>query len=202
MAVASACNAISRKSMGLFFERTLFYDTRDLPPFLELGGFPIHRVPLTSENMYDAVMASGAIPLVMEGIRDVPGAPRGMYRDGGMIDYQLGIQMDPDPERIVLYPHYTDTVIPGWLDKHLPWRRATAEALRNVLIVCPSKDFISGLPCGKIPDRGDVMRFRGRDPERMAYWNDVVDRSRILGEEFLDAVESKTIREKVVEYNP
>ncbi|MBN2159976.1 MAG: patatin-like phospholipase family protein [Spirochaetes bacterium] len=200
MGIAGAFNFLSRSSMGLFFERALFYDTRDLPPFFDLGGFPIHKVPLTADNMPDAIMASGAIPLVMQGIRNVPGAPRGMYRDGGMIDYQLGMQIDPDPERIVLYPHYTDSIIPGWLDKHLSWRRAHENVMRNVLIVCPSKEFISALPYGKIPDRGDVMRFRGRDRERMDYWNRVVEMCRVMGEELLESVESSTICRKVVEY--
>jgi len=200
MALASLCNMISRKTMGLFFERTLFYDGREIPPFYRLKGFPIRHVPLNHENLKPAVMSSGSIPLVMNGVTDIPGAPEGVYRDGGMLDYQLDIPFDPDPENIVLYPHYADAIIPGWLDKHIPWRRAHRKNMHNVLIVSPSKSFIAGLPYGKIPDRNDFMRFKGRDAERLDYWNRAIEAGRILSEEFFEAVTSGKIREKVIDY--
>lgn len=200
MALASLFNFFSRSTLGLFFERTLFYDKRDIPPFFEMKGFRITRVPLSTKNLKQSIMASGSVPLVMEGIRDIPGAPAGLYRDGGLIDYHLALPFDPDPEHIVLYPHYSDRLIPGWLDKHLPWRRAHADILHNVLIVCPSKSFISRLPYGKIPDRSDFKRFLGRDSERLAYWNTAAAEGRILGEEFMSAVESNRIKKLIVEY--
>jgi hypothetical protein len=200
MALASLCNMISRHTMGLFFERTLFYDSRDIPPFYHIKEFPINRVPLKPENLKPAILSSGSIPLVMNGVTDIPGAPEGIYRDGGMLDYQLDIPFDPDPDRIVLYPHYTDSIIPGWLDKHLPWRRAHGENMHNVLIVSPSKTFIAGLPYGKIPDRNDFMRFKGRDEERLDYWNKAIEAGRIIGEEFFEAVTSGKIRKMVVAY--
>jgi hypothetical protein len=200
MVAASLCNIVTRKAMGCFFERALFYDARDIPPFIDLGGFPLQKVRLTKDNLKPAIMASGSIPLVMNGVKDIPGAAGGVYRDGGMLDYQLDIPMDPDPERIVLFPHYTDTIIPGWLDKHLPWRRAPEEHLNNVLIVCPSREFVAGLPFGKIPDRNDFMRFRGRDRERLDYWHAAIEGGRALGEEFYEAVTSGKIRDLVTEY--
>jgi hypothetical protein len=183
--------------MGFFFERTLFYDQRDIPPFFELSGFPIQRVPLGKANIKLAIMASGSIPLVMNGVTGIPGAPRGIYRDGGMLDYHLDIPFDPDPDKIVLYPHYTDAVIPGWLDKHLAWRRAARGNMHNVLLVCPSKSFIGRLPYGKIPDRNDFMKFYGHDDERLAYWKKAVDGGKVLAEEFFEAVVSGKIRSMV-----
>ncbi len=200
MALATIGNFFSRRSMGIFFERTLFYDGRDIPPFFEMKGFRLNRVPLSAENLKPAVMASGSIPLVMEAMRNVPGAPAGLYRDGGMIDYHPSLRFDPNMENIVLYPHYSEQIIPGWLDKHLKWRRSGKDLMSNVLIVCPSKSFVSRLPYGKIPDRNDFKRFLGRDRERLAYWNTAVTEGRRLGEEFLDAVESKRIRSLVSDY--
>ncbi len=200
MSLATLTNLALRRSMGLYFERTLFYDRRDIPPFHEMKGFPIHRVALSEQNLKPAIMASGSIPLVMKGVADIPGAPAGIYRDGGMLDYHLDIPFDPDPDHIVLYPHYTDSVIPGWLDKQLPWRRAHRRNMSNVLIVCPSKSFIAGLPYGKIPDRNDFMKFKGRDAERLDYWRTVISAGKVLGEEFHDAVASGKIREMVTEY--
>ena len=200
MAIASMCNVISRDTMGLFFERTLFYDSRETPPFYNLKGFPINHVPLNPENLKLAIMASGSIPLVMNGVTDIPNAPKGIYRDGGMLDYHLDIAFDPDPDNIVLYPHYTDAIIPGWLDKHLPWRRAHRKNMHNVLIVSPSKKLVAGLPYGKIPDRNDFMRFKGRDSERLDYWNKAIEAGRILSEEFFEAVTSGKIRKMVIDY--
>ena len=200
MGLAGLFNAFNRSSLGLFFERTLFYDKRDIPPFFEMKGFPIYRVPLTKKNLKPAIMASGSIPLVMEPVKDVPGAPPGRYRDGGMIDYHPSMVFDPDPEHIVLYPHYSDTLVPGWLDKGLTWRRAGRDIMSNVLIVCPSRSFIERLPYGKIPDRTDFKRFFGRDKERLAYWNTAVAEGRKLGEEFMEAVESKKVKKMIIEY--
>jgi hypothetical protein len=200
MALASLFNFLSRSSLFLFFERTLFYDKRDIPPFFDMKGFRMTRVPLSTENLKQSIMASGSVPLVMEGIRDIPGAPAGQYRDGGLIDYHIALPFDPDPDRIVLYPHYSERLTPGWLDKHLPWRRAHADILHNVLIVCPSERFTERLPYGKIPDRSDFKRFFGRDDERLAYWNRAAAEGRILGAEFMNAVESKSIKKLIVEY--
>jgi hypothetical protein len=200
MACASLGNALSRKSLGLFFERALFYDLRDVPPFFNVQGFPISRVPLTPENLKPAVMASGSIPLVMEATRSIPDAPDGLYRDGGLIDYHPAFAFDPEPGRIVLYPHYAGEIIPGWLDKRLPGRRADRKTMENVLIVCPSKGFISRLPYGKIPDRDDFKRFLGREHERLAYWKRVVDMAEMLKEELIEAVESKKIKKMVRDY--
>ncbi len=200
MALATLTNLLSRRSMGLHFERTLFCDGRDVPPFYNMGGFPILHAYLAEDNIKQAVMASGSIPLVMKGVTDIPGVPVGTYRDGGMIDYHIDIPFDSDPDHIVLYPHYTDSIIPGWLDKHLPWRRAHKKNMENVLIVCPSKDFIGALPYGKIPDRNDFMKFRGKDSERLDYWRRDVQGAKNLGEEFYEAVASKKISSMVVEY--
>ena len=81
LAVAATANILSRRSLGAFFKRSLFYDSRDLPPFFDVRGFPIEQIELTEHNLTRAVLASGAIPLVLSGVTDIGGAPRGVYRD-------------------------------------------------------------------------------------------------------------------------
>ncbi|PKL37493.1 MAG: alpha/beta hydrolase [Spirochaetae bacterium HGW-Spirochaetae-1] len=196
LGLAALCNAASRSSMGYFFERTLFFDSRDMPPFIDMDGFTLHRIPLNGENLRDAVMASGSIPLAMSGVRDIAGAPGGIYRDGGMLDYHLDISYGI-AESLVLYPHFHHRIVPGWFDKTLPWRRASEANTANVVMVCPSREFIANLPYGKIPDRKDFKLFRGRDGERVRYWEKVVEMGRVLGEEFMEAVESGSIKEGV-----
>ncbi len=197
MALAALGNAIRRRWLGFFFERILFHDTRDTPPFHGMDAFPIHRVGLSRANVRPALMSSGSIPLVMKGIRNIPGAPKGTYRDGGVIDYHLDIPFSNDYDHIVLFPHYMERIIPGWLDKKLSWRKPAMSHLKNVLFIAPSSALLEKLPLRKIPDRTDFSRFRGHDDERIAYWNRTVQLSRQLAEEFIEAVESGRIRNQV-----
>jgi len=183
---AAALNAVSRRSLGAFFERVLFYDTRDLPPFFDARGFPIHRVPLSSANLADAVVATGSIPMVLSGVRDIPGAPRGIYRDGGVIDYHLDLPLSA-PERLTLYLHFIDRIVPGWFDKRLAWRRPAASNVDRTILVSPSREFVSRLPYGKIPDRRDFVNFeRG---ERVRAWRNVVNMCDELADEFHEVLE-------------
>ncbi|MCU0576978.1 MAG: patatin-like phospholipase family protein [Desulfobacterota bacterium] len=125
MAAAGILNTASRGLLRLFFSRVLFHDPRDLPPYHALKGFPLQSVPLTVENVRPAVMASGSMPVIMTGVRDIPGAGPGMYRDAGILDYHLAIPFASS--RIVLFPHYTNRITPGWFDKMLPWRRPSRQ---------------------------------------------------------------------------
>lgn len=195
--LAALSNIISRKFLGFFFERTLLYDQRKIPPFFSMNGFPIRQVPLTEKNFKQALLASGSIPVVMSRVTDIPGARSGTYRDGGIIDYHMDISFTKDSNDIVLFPHYTNRIIPGWFDKKLSWRKPDPSNMENVLLLHPSEEFIKRLPYGKIPDRNDFKRFSGRDNERMNYWNKAIKESERLGEEFLDAVQTGRIRELV-----
>ncbi len=193
---AIGLNMINRRGLRFLFDRVLFYDSRDLPPFYEMAEFPIYQIPLTSANFRRAMLASGAIPLIMPGITRIPGAPDGVYRDGGVIDYHMDLPYPPD-SGIILMMHYTDRIIPGWLDKTLPWRRPSATNMQNVLMVSPSPSFLSTLPYGKIPDRNDFQLFLGRDAERVSYWKRAADAGRRLADEYMDVVLSGRIKQLV-----
>ncbi|MFP4390880.1 MAG: patatin-like phospholipase family protein [Desulfococcaceae bacterium] len=195
---AAMANLAGRRLLGLFFERVLFFDSRQVPPFARMNGFPLHRLALTRRNLRSALMASGSIPLVMEGVADIPDAPPGVYRDGGVIDYHLDIPfLPPEADGLVLFPHYADRVIPGWLDKKLTWRRPSAANMDKVLLVSPSPEMVRSLPGGRIPDRKDFHRFLGRDMDRFAAWQRAAMAGERMAEEFADLVESGRIREAV-----
>jgi len=197
LVTAAIVNVVNRKFLKFFFERTLFFDPRDRPPFISMSQFPISRVPLDKHNIKSAILASGSIPLLMQGITKIPGAPAGMYRDGGIIDYHLDLPFLKKSDKIVLFPHFNDTVVPGWFDKKLFWRKPSVSHMDNVLLVTPSREFIARLPFGRIPDRKDFTRFRGRDDQRIDYWNQVVKVCECLGHEFMETVESGAIRHRV-----
>jgi hypothetical protein len=196
--ITAAClNLLGRRLLGLLFERTLFYDPRDRPPFWDMNQFPIQRIPLTVENLKPALVASGSIPLVMKGVTDIPGTRAGVYRDGGILDYHMDVPFLTDDDGLVLFPHFMPRIIPGWLDKSLRWRKPRPEHVDRVVLISPSPAFIDGLPYGKIPDRTDFYTFKGRNQERIAYWRKVIDAGRRLGDEFLELVSGDRIKKAV-----
>ena len=123
-----------------------------------MGGFPIDRVGLSSANLADAILASGSIPLVLDGVRDITGAPPGTYRDGGVIDYHLDLPAAANG-KLALFPHFFDWFKPGWFDKRLAWRQVSPANFSQTLVICPSAEFVASLPGGKVPDRTDFVRL-------------------------------------------
>ncbi len=178
---AAALNAVSRKSLGLFFERALFFDNRDVPPFFDVSGFPLQRIELSAENLQDAVVASGSIPLVLSGVRDIHGARPGVYRDGGVIDYHLDLPHSAR-ESLTLFPHFYDRIVPGWFDKKLKWRKPTPGNVDRTILISPSAGFVSRLPNAKIPDRTDFVNFSPQ--ERVTAWRTCVTACVELADEF------------------
>ncbi|PKM05517.1 MAG: hypothetical protein CVV16_01355 [Gammaproteobacteria bacterium HGW-Gammaproteobacteria-6] len=188
-------NLLGRRHLKRYFERVIMHDPRQRPALAELTDFSSSHVSLDRDNLRAALMASGAIPMVMQGVRDIPGSPAGIYRDGGLLDYHLDLPYEAPG--IVLYPHFLDRVVPGWFDKSLPWRKANPEQLKSVLLVAPSADYLAGLPFGKLPDRRDFKRFLGDDQGRERYWRQAMAESQRLGDAFLELVDSGRLHEQV-----
>jgi hypothetical protein len=170
LTAAGVANLVSRRSLGLFFERTVLHDRRSPPPFSLTNPFATQAVALTADNLLPGLLASSAVPFVFDGVVDLAGARPGLYLDGGIIDYHLDIAWQAPG--LVLYPHFGARLVPGWFDKALRWRRPGAASLSRTLLVYPSDDFICRLPYGKIPDRGDFNRLP--TAERQRYWRHVV----------------------------
>jgi len=191
-----ADNLRGRARLSRHFERLVLHDPRLAPPLAALDDFPSRFVALDTGNLRQALLASGSIPMVMEGVRDLPGAGAGTYRDGGLLDYHLDLPYSGDD--IVLYPHFTDKVIPGWFDKTLPWRRGNPGRLQDVLLLAPSKEYLTRLPHGKLPDRNDFKRFMGDDAGRQKYWRSAMDESRRLGDEFLELASQGRLGENLL----
>jgi hypothetical protein len=174
---ATLSNAVSRAWLADHLERVLFVAGR--PGFLcePFDDFGLVRVPLDERNSADALVASGSIPLVCPPVPGIAGAPAGNYWDGALVDYHLLL---PYPQltratgrrRIVFYPHFNDYVTPGWLDKHLPWRKTPRAHpwLDDMLLAAPSPEFLARLPNGKLPDRQDFYRYGQDHAARIRAW--------------------------------
>ncbi len=187
-------NAASRSTLGWSFERALFYDNRELPPFFDVTGFPIQRVELSAENLKDAVVASGSIPLVLSGVRDIAGARPGVYRDGGVIDYHLDLPHSAE-ERLTLFPHFYGRIVPGWFDKKLKWRRPQPGNVDRTILISPSDEFVASLPNGKIPDRTDFVKYEPN--ERVRIWRQCVAACEALADEFLEVIEKEQLPARI-----
>ncbi|MGV7209078.1 patatin-like phospholipase family protein [Oxalobacteraceae bacterium A2-2] len=183
--LAAAGNAVSRRRLAGALERVVFHDQRDDAAWLRqpFDPFQAHFAALSEDNLRDALQASGSIPLVLQAVRDIAGAPPGPHWDGGLIDYHLHLPYQRDPG-LVLYPHFADHIVPGWLDKSLPWRRARDAALDNVILVAPSPEWVATLPNGKLPDRRDFHVYGQDHAGRQRDWLRAVAESERLAEAF------------------
>jgi hypothetical protein len=198
LVLAALGNAVSRRMLGLFFERHVFVDPRDRPAFLQaLRDFPTGVHDLSPANFEAALMAGGSIPWVMEPVRDMPGFAPATWWDGGIIDYHLDLPLPaPDEDGLALFPHFSGRLVPGWFDKGLRRRHHPANMERVVLVV-PHPEYTASLPYGKISDRRDFAAFAGRDAERCAYWQAVADAGKAPADDFADLVDSGRIRQAV-----
>jgi len=185
LGLSALSNLVSRRLVGLYFQRVVFHGGPLTQSVSKLDEFATQFVRLSADNVRKALLASGSIPLVLEGVTDIPGAPEGVYRDGGITDYHFDLPFNRGTG-LVLYPHFYSHFIPGWFDKPLPWRKSKPENFHNVLVLAPSQEFVRQLPYGKIPDRKD---FETMDYDtRAAYWQTVLAASVALADEFAEMV--------------
>ena len=196
LALAAAGNVVSRRALALHMRRCIFHSPGADAPFRHLADLPTRHVPLTRENVRSALLASGSIPFLLEGVRisEAPATPGGVHWDGGMLDYHLDLDFGAG-DGLVLYPHFYDHVVPGWFDKSLPWRRARGGNFRRTLLIAPSEEFVASLPGGKIPDRRDFYAFA--DAERERRWQAVLDASVRLGDELRELVATGRLADRV-----
>ena len=185
MGIAALGNAVSRRTLPASFQRVVFAPEQASPLRPLLDGFDTQYVGLSEANVFHALMASGAIPYVFEGVYEIEGAGKGAFWDGGIIDYHFDLQRLPRDE-VWLYPHFSNRTTVGWFDKFLPWRADQQVSVDQLIMICPTDEFIASLPFGKIPDRRDF----GNIPEsvREPYWQTCVDESQRLADEFSELI--------------
>ncbi len=193
-ASAALRNLASRERLAAVLERVVVGDARDGSAWLRerFDGFTTHFAALSEDNLASALLASGSLPLVMQPVRTLAGAPPGSYWDGGIIDYNLALPYSRrgggDKGELVLYPHFSEHIVPGWLDKALPWRRVARGPRRgwldNVIIVAPTAEFLRRLPRGKLPDRKDFGYYGQDHDARIANWRRAIGEGQRLRDEF------------------
>jgi hypothetical protein len=172
-------NLLSRNTLGWWLERGCFHTHAQRKP-LQFTRLGTRYRALTADNLMDAAVASGSIPLLAQGMEHL--VPGEMHWDGGMIDYHFEPSF-PGTQGLVLYPHFYPHMAPGWFDKPLRWRRTTVARWPRLVVLCPSREFVASLPRGTLPDRRDFHRLP--TAERQRIWTRVAHASRRLAEEFV-----------------
>ena len=180
---AFVSNALHRPWLGAWLERVVFSSQRGLP--FDPSDFRTRQVALDSSNFYPAIQASCSIPFVLQAVHDIPGSPPGAHWDGGITDYHLHLNYQPEPQSpIVLYPHFQHAIVPGWLDKSLRWRHAATSFLDSTLVLAPDPQWVRTLPNGKLPDRSDFTTYGADLPARVAAWTTAAGAAQQLADEF------------------
>lgn len=173
-------NKLDRKLLRHQYQRFVFK-----PPSSELTiddhcQFDTHYVNLGQHNLKQSLLASGSIPLVMQGIKDIAGSPKGTYRDGGILDYHFDISIK-NSSGLTLYPHFSSSPKAGWFDKNTS-RKVLPKHYENTVMLVPSPAFIAALPYAKIPDRSDFTDLSS--DVRIKYWNTVLAETEKLADSF------------------
>jgi len=182
---AYVSNALHRKALGAWLERVVFSSDVASPLPFDSRDFRTRHLALTADNFQPALQASCSIPFVLRAVRHIPGAQPGAYWDGGITDYHLHLNYAAArPQGVVLYPHFQQQVVPGWLDKSLKWRHGSSAFLDNVLLLAPRPEWIQTLPNGKLPDRTDFTHYGTDLAGRVKAWSAATAASAQLVDEF------------------
>ena len=187
---AAAGNIFSSKIVAALYPRVIISPQKSTTPYF----IKTEAIELKAENLSQSLIASGAIPMVMEPTK-VTGGKNRWHWDGGLVDYHFSGPFNAE-DGLVFYPHFFPKITPGWLDKGIPWRKAKAENYDNVVMLAPSASFIAKLPYGKIPDRKDFVNLSNEDRE--AYWNTVLEATNILVNDLHNALEKDGARSSVM----
>ncbi len=96
---------------------------------------------------------------------------------------------------IVLYPHFQQAVVPGWLDKSLKWRHQATRHLDNILLLAPNPEWVKTLPNAKLPDRNDFIHYGNDLAGRVKAWTTAVAASQQMADEFAAWLEKPDVGE-------
>lgn len=193
LGLALTLNMVSRDRLRHCYRRGLFSvlpHPLDSPLDRGWDGLPTAQIELNELNFQQGLMASGSIPLVLEGESPVPGSPPGHHLDGGLLDYHFELSGNKAP---VLYPHFSDDPIPGWLDRFPPKRKIGSGAKKHLCIIMPSRELLAEYPTGDFPNRHDFRRFS--NDQRIKLWYKTAELHEKLERELTACLESGELLE-------
>jgi hypothetical protein len=173
-------NRIDRNLLKYQYQRYVYHHPSSNIKISDHCQFDTFYKNLSTQNLKEALLASGSIPMVMEGVKNITDSPKGIYRDGGIIDYHFDVKIENN-DGLILYPHFNAQPKAGWFDKSLK-RTVQAKHYQDVIMLVPSDKFIVSLPYNKIPDRKDFTEMEATT--RIKYWRTVLAETERLAEGF------------------
>jgi hypothetical protein len=200
-AAAFISNAVQRRALDAWLKRVVF-SAQSAPLPFATDDFATLQCALNETNFMAALQASCSIPFVLQAVHDIPGAPSGAYWDGGITDYHLHLRyaglsaaMHGEGDGaarpstavgagIVLYPHFQQAVVPGWLDKALKSRHRATSALDSMVVLAPRAGWVQSLPNAKLPDRTDFSRYGNDLASRVTAWTAATSAAQQMADEF------------------
>ena len=182
-------NKIDRRLLTLQYDRYVYQAPSSQIHIEDPYCFNTHYINFTPENVKQALLASGSIPLVMQGIKNIKGSPAGMYRDGGIIDYHFDFSLK-ESKGLTLYPHFNSQPKAGWFDKSSA-RKVQIKHYQDTVLLVPSAKFVHSLPYQKIPDRTDFTQLDAIT--RIRYWKTVLNETQKLAESLHTFIEQQDI---------
>lgn len=194
LGLSAGANLVKRNWLEWFYQRYVFSVPNRELDFRDPYKMSAQSVDLTTQNLSQALMASGSIPIVIDGVKNIAGAPNGVYRDGGIVDYHFDLSFGSS-KGLVLYPHFYSKASPGWFDKSIKSRVPHGSSYDNVVMLVPSDKFVANLPYGKIPDRKDFENMPAE--QRINYWQQVISQSDQLGQAFKDMCDKGNVLKNI-----
>lgn len=178
-------NLISRKSLFKYFDRVVYHSQSNLSSVINDDTYGIECQEMNQDVFLSSLQATGSIPALCYPVVMQDGLN---YWDGGITDYHVAFEYDVSG--LILYPHFSASIKPGWFDKHLPKRVASRHVTDRMIMIYPSQRFIDALPDQKIPDRKDFEAYFQKDDQRIKNWYQVAQSSEELAAEFKVLYES------------
>ena len=127
--MSAGLNVIQSGLMSVFYERAIFHTPKIEPGFVSKGYKGI-LARINEKNIEQVALATGSLPYLIKGVAGIFGAPEGVYRDGGLINYQLNQDYSPG-DGLTLFFHYQERITPGWFDKTTSLEKAIGKNLRS-----------------------------------------------------------------------
>lgn len=165
-----AANSVSRALFARCVQRVVFHAQGGAALYKD-DGFRTAYAELSADNLKHALLGTAAIPLVIASVRDIAGGPVGTYRDGGLVDYHMDLPL-AEPKGLMLLPHFSERVIPGWFDRSFKNRHP--QNLDHTVLLAPSEAMLARLPNGKVPDRKDFAYYGKDNAARIRDWKKVL----------------------------
>jgi hypothetical protein len=175
-------NLISRSLIKHDVNRLIFTNASSTH-IIKGDGFKTVQVPFDKNNIKNALRSTGTIPMLMNPVNNISGID-GLIWDGALIDYHIGLDYNTD--KLVFYPHFSGSIIEGWFDKFVKWRKFNGAVLDKMILISPTDNYINSLPNSKIPDRKDFEIHFDNEELRIKNWYEVARRGEEMVQEFDD----------------